>query len=131
MVGPDAKGLPNDTVATLTPFVLGQDLKAMGQPPWSQWARQEQLTYEEDCMYYWNQSLPYGFFSRSPMAPVTGSLTSETCACSPASLHCPQSIHKSPISAGLNPEMHRVQVKQGICCNTSQKHARKMADFCA
>ena len=77
MVGPDAKGLSNDTVATLTPFVLGQDLKAMGQLPWSQWAAQEQLTYQEDHMYYWNQSLPYGFFSRAPMAPVKGSVTSE------------------------------------------------------
>lgn len=74
MVGPDAKGLPNDTVATLTPFVSGQDLQALGQPPWAQWAAQEQLTYEEGREYYWNHSLPYSFFSRSPMAPVTGEL---------------------------------------------------------
>lgn len=121
MVGPDAKGLSNDTVATLTPFVLGQDLKAMGQLPWSQWAAQEQLTYQEDRMYYWNQSLPYGFFSRAPMAPVQGSVTSE--CLTPCTVT--QAIHKLSTSAGLDPEMHGVQARQGSCCNTPQKRVGK------
>lgn len=77
MIGPDAKGLANDTVATLTPFVLGQDLRALGQPPWVQWAAQSSYTYEDDRMYYWNQSLPHGFFSRSPLGQVTGSLSTD------------------------------------------------------
>lgn len=77
MIGPNAKGLSNDTVATLTPFVLGRDLLALGQPPWAQWAAQSLYTYEEDRMYYWNHSLPHGFFSRSPLGQVTGSLSTE------------------------------------------------------
>lgn len=62
MIGPNAKGLPNDTVATLAAVVLGRDLNVMGSP----WP------YDDDQGYFFNHTLPYGFFSRSPLERVTG-----------------------------------------------------------
>lgn len=112
MIGPDAKGLASDTVATLTPFVLGQDLRALGQPPWVQWAAQSLYAYEEDRMYYWNQSLPHGFFSRSPLGEVKGSLSTD--ALPPAWLKC-HALY--------------TQVTAGIMRPTAAKSARHLLHY--
>ncbi|KAL3156542.1 hypothetical protein ABBQ38_000837 [Trebouxia sp. C0009 RCD-2024] len=73
MFGSNAKGLPNDTAAVLTPFVVGRDMHKMGQP-----AKGSSLVYDDDWRhdrpYYFNHTLPYSFFSRSPIEPVTGLL---------------------------------------------------------
>lgn len=74
MFGSKAKGLPNDTAAVLTPFVVGRDMHRTGQPE-----KGQSLVYDDnwhhDRPYYFNHTLPYGFFSRSPVEPVTGWLS--------------------------------------------------------
>lgn len=116
MIGPNAKGLSNDTVATLTPFVLGQDLLALGQPPWAQWAAQSLLTYEEDRMYYWNQSLPHGFFSRSPLGQVNGSLSTELPA-TPCMVAASCTVHASHCR---NFETSTSKISRAKCLSISQ-----------
>ncbi len=66
MFGTDAKGLPNDTAAVLTIYMYGRELNLLGQEP--------SQGFADNMGYVWNQTLPYGFFSRSPIKPVTGQL---------------------------------------------------------
>lgn len=72
MFGSNAKGLPNDTAAVLTPFVVGQDMHTLGQPAKGQSPVVCDDNWRHDRPYYFNHTLPYGFFSRSPIEPVTG-----------------------------------------------------------
>lgn len=66
MFGTDAKGLPNDTAAVLTILKYGIELNLLGQEP--------PQGFDDKMGYVWNQTPPYGFFSRSPLGPVTGQL---------------------------------------------------------
>ncbi len=67
MFGANAKGQLNDTAAAavLTAMISGREFKTLGQPP-------EVLQFNDHTGYVWNQTLPFGFFSRSPLGPVTG-----------------------------------------------------------
>ena len=64
MVGPNAKGLSSDAAAVLTPVVPGSDLNKLGQPPVPSLGYD---IYYDKWRYYFNYTLPHGFFSRSPM----------------------------------------------------------------
>lgn len=74
MFGRDAKGLPNDTVAVLTSVVAGEDLNKLG---WGVY---------DGFVHYVNLTLPHGFFSRSPVEPVTGGLPPQSLPPPPLSL---------------------------------------------
>ena len=68
MFGTNAKGLPNDTAAVLTIFTYGRELNLLGQEP----LQDQPQGFHNKMGYIWKQTLPYGFFSRSPVGPVTG-----------------------------------------------------------
>lgn len=70
MLGTNAKGLPNDTAAVLMAFTYGRELNLLGQEP----LQDQPQGFHDKMGYIWNQTLPYGFFSRSPLGPVTGQL---------------------------------------------------------
>lgn len=70
MFGADAKGLPNDSAPVLTIVAYGGELNLLGQKP----LHDQPQGFDENMGYVWNQTLPHGFFSRSPLGPVTGQL---------------------------------------------------------
>ncbi|KAL0021607.1 hypothetical protein WJX79_005085 [Trebouxia sp. C0005] len=70
MFGADAKGLPNDSAPVLTIVAYGGELNLLGQKP----LHDQPQGFDENMGYVWNQTLPHGFFSRSPLGPVTGPL---------------------------------------------------------
>lgn len=101
MFGSNAKGLSNDTAAVATPVVLGQDIHKMGQP-----AKGQRLLYDanwrNDVRYYWNHTLPYGFFSRSPVEPVTGGLLALSLPISDCFvMHCKEDVRERWLSTSF------------------------------
>lgn len=127
MVGPNARGLPNDTAAALTSVVAGSDLNTLGQPPVQSLGYE---MYDDNWRYYFNHTLPYGFFSRSPME-WTGRFSISHLPL--FWLHHQQAIHK-PYTSG-NPTHKTIVTSRTIfvlmCCIESARSLWEDAKHCA